>query len=130
MSTPAPPSLLVFVYNADGGVLNGLKDLFVKTVSPQRYDCQLCAVTYSLTGMKREWRDFVGTLGTRAEFLHRDEWVARTGQVGVPLSAAFVMVNGEPQPWLSAGELRACTSLHDLMALVRRRLPDVGEQSG
>ena len=117
-----PPSLL-FVYNADSGVLNGLKDLFIKTLTPEKYECQLCAVTYGFAGMKREWRGFLATLGTDAEFLHRDELATRHGLTGVALPAAFMLAAGQPQPWLSAEQMGACRSLEDLMALVQRSPP-------
>jgi hypothetical protein len=117
---------LLFVYNADSGVLNGLKDLWIKTVTPQRYDCQLCAVTYGLTGMKREWREFVEHLGAPVEFLHRDELADRYGLKGVTLPAAFVVAGGPPLLWLSADQLVACRTLADLMTLVRRELTTGG----
>ncbi|PTA69707.1 hypothetical protein [Deinococcus arcticus] len=112
---------LVFVYNADGGVLSGLKDLWHKTVSPHTYDCQLCAVTYGPLGMRREWRTFVQGLGAEVTFLHRDELRARHGLTGVPLPAAFVEQGGGLRPWLGAEDLRAAHTLDDLMALVQAR---------
>ena len=133
---PTPP--LLFVYNADSGVLNALKDLWIKTVTPERYECQLCAVTYGPTGMKREWRRFVAGLSSEVlsanraaddgleapvGFLHRDELAARYGLTGVPLPAAFLLVDGQPQPWLSAEQLNACRSLSDLKTLVQNSLP-------
>ena len=128
---PTPP--LLFVYNADSGVLNALKDLWIKTVTPERYECQLCAVTYGPTGMKREWRRFVAGLSansaagdgpeTRVRFLHKDELAAQYGLTGPPLPAAFVLVGGQPQPWLSAEQLNACRSLSDLKTLVQNSLP-------
>ncbi|WP_102128535.1 hypothetical protein [Deinococcus planocerae] len=122
MTAPAPAPL-VFVYNADGGVLNGLKDLWVKTVRPEEYDCQLCAVTYGLTGMKREWRDYVRGLGRDVRFLHRDELRDQYGVEGVPLPAAFeVGPGGALCEWIPASEMRAAASLADLMRLVKARL--------
>lgn len=119
----ASPRPLIFVYNADGGVLNGLKDLWIKAVRPQDYDCQLCAVTYGYTGMKREWRDYVRGLGVDVRFLHRDELRAEFGVSGVALPAAFeVAPDGSLREWLAASELRAASSLGDLMDLVRVRL--------
>jgi hypothetical protein len=47
---------LIFVYNADSGILNAIKDLIHKNVSPETYPCSLCAVTYDNLGMKREWK--------------------------------------------------------------------------
>lgn len=117
------PPLLLFVYNADGGVLNGLKDLWVKTVRPEEYDCQLCAVTYGPTGMKREWRDYVRGLGRDVRFLHRDELREQYGVQGVPLPAAFeVGPDGTLREWISSREMRAAVSLEDLMRLVGKRL--------
>ncbi|WP_216317548.1 hypothetical protein [Deinococcus aestuarii] len=122
MTAPAPVPL-VFVYNADGGVLNGLRDLWVKTVRPGEYDCQLCAVTYGVTGMKREWRDYVKGLGRDVRFLHRDELRDEYGVQGVPLPAAFeVGPDGTLREWLPASQIRAAATLDDLMRLVKARL--------
>ena len=112
---------LIFVYNAESGILNGLKDLWVKTVAPRSYDCQLCAVTYGFTGMRREWRDFVGDLGRDVTFLHRDELAARFGLENVALPAVYTLEGGTPRLWLSAAELRACPTLEALMARVKQR---------
>lgn len=117
---PAPPPLL-FVYNADGGVLNSLKDLWHKTVSPQTYDCQLCAVTYGPLGMRREWREFVRGLGTEVKFLHRDELQEQYGLSGVSLPAVFEQTPEGPRVWLSAQDVRGARDLEALMELVERR---------
>ncbi|WP_221090435.1 hypothetical protein [Deinococcus aquaedulcis] len=114
---------LVFVYNADGGLLNGLKDLWHKTVSPHTYDCQLCAVTYGPLGMRREWRTFLQGLNAQVTFLHRDEVRAQFGLSDLPLPAAFVAQGGQLRSWLTAEDLRATPTLDDLMALVQRRWP-------
>ncbi|THF70073.1 hypothetical protein E7T06_09210 [Deinococcus sp. Arct2-2] len=124
MTQPAP---LVFVYNADGGVLNGLKDLWIKTVRPQDYECQLCAVTYGPLGMKREWREFVRRLGPNVRFLHRDELRAEYGLDGVPLPAAFeVQSDGTLREWISAAEMRSFGALDDLMGAVGSRVQGSG----
>ena len=117
-----PPPALLFVYNADGGVLSGLKDLWHKTVSPQTYNCQLCAVTYGPLGMRREWRDFVRGLGAEVTFLHRDELREQYGLSGVPLPAVFEQTGEGPRVWLSAEEVRGAGDLEALMRLVERRL--------
>ncbi|KEF35058.1 hypothetical protein RDMS_03240 [Deinococcus sp. RL] len=119
---PAERPVLLFVYNADGGPLNGLKDLWHKTVSPQTYACSLCAVTYGPLGMRREWRDFVRGLGREVRFLHRDELAAEFGLRNVPLPAVYELrPEGTLQEWLPASELRAVTTLKDLMRRVAER---------
>ena len=50
---------LLFVYNADSGKLNALKDAIHKVVKPSTYPCSLCTVTYGNLGMKRTWKTFI-----------------------------------------------------------------------
>jgi len=45
-------SKLIFVYNADSGLLNAMKDWAHKIVSPETYPCSLCALTYNNLGMR------------------------------------------------------------------------------
>ncbi|MPY65528.1 hypothetical protein F8S09_02315 [Deinococcus sp. SDU3-2] len=119
---PAERPPLIFVYNADGGALNGLKDLWHKAVSPQTYACSLCAVTYGPLGMRREWRDFVRGLGREVRFLHRDKLAAEFGLRDVPLPAAYEQrPDGTLGEWLPASELRAVTTLDELMRRVAER---------
>jgi len=119
------PAPLIFVYNADSGVLNGLKDLWAKTVHPETYPCSLCAVTYGPLGMRREWREYVRALGHEVRFLHRDEWQgqAEFGPVPVALPAAFqVGPGGVLREWISAAEMGQVRTLEELMRLVAARL--------
>jgi len=110
---------LIFVYNADGGILNMFKDLIHKNVSPETYPCSLCAVTYDNLGMKREWKQFVSNLGREVEFLHRDELAKEHGITNISLPAAFVhcMKDG-PKLWLDSEKMDSCKSLEDLQQLV------------
>ncbi|CAF4071854.1 unnamed protein product [Rotaria sordida] len=73
---PAPSSRnrLVFVYNADSGFLNMLKDWTHKIVRPSTYNCRLCALTYGNTGMHKKWHAFISNLSFDTVFLHRDEF--------------------------------------------------------
>lgn len=114
---------LIFVYNADSGILNGMKDLIHKNISPETYPCSLCAVTYDNLGMKREWRKFVSRLGRDIEFIHRNELEKKYGVTKIPLPTAFTKCMGEdPQLWLSAEMMNSCNSLEDLKQLVTNHL--------
>ncbi|MBD2769474.1 hypothetical protein IC235_16415 [Hymenobacter sp. BT664] len=114
---------LLFVYNTDGGLLPGLKDLFHKILSPATYPCSLCAVTYGATSMQPEWKAFVQGLPVPVEFLHRDEFARAYPQWrGQALPAAFAAAEtGELTPFIEAPEMDAA-DLNQLMALVRARL--------
>jgi hypothetical protein len=113
---------LIFVYNADSGLWNGLLDFAHKIVLPRTYACRLCAVTYGNTGMRTAWREFVHGLGVPVLFLHRDELHEQFGKdvKDVALPAAFIQEdNGKPlRVWIAADEMNACTSLEDLMKRV------------
>ena len=113
---------LVFVYNADGGLVNSLLDWTHKTFSPGTYACNLCALTYSPFGMRQRWQDFLATLGEPVEFLHRDELSERYGLTGVPLPAVFRRMDERLEPWLDVETINGVKSLEVLERLIRERL--------
>jgi hypothetical protein len=117
------PQRLLFVYNADGGRLAGLKDMFHKILSPATYACSLCAVTYGATAMRPEWKEFIQNLPVPVDFLHRDEFVRGYPQWrSYPLPAAFAVAEtGELTPFIEAAAMNAA-DLNGLMELVRARL--------
>lgn len=100
-----------------------VKDLIHKNISPQTYPCSLCAITYDKLGMRREWKQFIGQLGRRVEFLHRDELEKEHGITDIPLPAAFIhCMDEDPELWLDAGMMDSCKSLEDLKQLVTSNL--------
>ena len=113
---------LIFVYNADSGILNSLKDWAHKIVSPETYACSLCALTYDNLGMRRPWRAFIKELGYDVEFLHRDELAEQYGIREVNLPATFILENGKPKLWIKSDAMDACGSLDDLQNLVTHKL--------
>jgi len=71
---------LIFVYNADSGILNLLKDAAHKMLRPGTYPCSLCALTYGAVSEKRRWRQFRNNDGRTMRFLHKDEFEAEFNQ--------------------------------------------------
>jgi hypothetical protein len=115
---------LIFVYNADSGVINGLIDMGHKVISPQTYACSLCGVTYGLLGMKPRWRRFVQGLGRPVRFLHRDELAHEYGEREDALPAVFEEREGALRLWMTADEMNAATTLDALEEAVRLRLAE------
>ena len=113
---------LIFVYNADSGFLNAMKDWAHKIISPETYPCSLCALTYDNLGMRRPWREFVDGLEYEVEFLHRDELREQYGIQDVALPTAFIFQNDKTKPWLNSDVLDTCKSLDELQALVTQKL--------
>ena len=113
---------LIFVYNADGGAFNGLKDILHKTIAPGSYECALCAKTFAFSGMRPEWKQAVAGLPLPAEFWHRDAfraaYPARSGQT---LPVAFSAdAAGQLTPFISTQEMNEL-SLSDLISVTQKR---------
>ena len=113
---------LIFVYNADSGLLNALKDWTHKIVSPETYPCSLCALTYDNLGMRRSWRNFIEAREFDVEFFHRDELEEQYGIRDVPLPAAFVQQEGKLNLWMNSDEMDACQSLQELQDSIQTKL--------
>lgn len=119
---------LLFVYNADSGLLNAALDTLHKALSPATYACSLCAVTYGATSMRPEWRTFLRHLPVPAVFLHRDELRQHYPSLrSEPLPAVFRR-EAATAPWqvfLSAEELMPL-DLPGLIRLLKERLRVAG----
>ena len=64
---------LIFIYNADGGMVNGIVDAMHKTLSPSTYACSLCAITHGVFTMSPQWRAWLKAAQVRTEFHHRND---------------------------------------------------------
>lgn len=116
---------LLFIYNADSGLLNTAKDFVHKIVSPETYECNLCAVTYGNIGMKGEWKSFIEDLDYPVEFLHRDEFEDKYAFDRADYPSALVKRNGNLEYFITAEEMNELTSLGDLISLVQKRVVDL-----
>lgn len=65
---------LIFVYNADSGLVNTMKDIGQKLFSPQSYDCLLCSLTHGTFREHPEWKKYRQNAAVEMLFLHRDEF--------------------------------------------------------
>ncbi len=65
---------LLFVYNADSGLLNTAKDIGHKLFSPATYDCFLCSLTHGTFRENPQWKTFRQNSNSEMVFLHRDEF--------------------------------------------------------
>lgn len=67
---------LIFIYNADSGALNLLKDGLHKLFRPRSYPCKLCQLTYGALAEKQRWKAFCKSRSGEMRFLHKDEFEA------------------------------------------------------
>ncbi|WP_440953057.1 hypothetical protein [Methanococcoides sp. FTZ1] len=113
---------IIFVYNADSGLVNEMKDYIHKIVSPSEYECNLCAITHSNTGMKGEWKSFVNDLPVPVVFLHRDEFHEKYNYPGVSFPCVYLERGQRLDLLVASDEINECNNLDDLEALVKDKL--------
>ena len=65
---------IIFVYNADSSLFSLTSDFVKKIVTPDKYECSLCMITYGAIGMKKDWKKFIDTLPYELSFLHKDQF--------------------------------------------------------
>lgn len=112
---------LVFVYNADSGLLNTLSDIAHKALSPQTYRCRLCALTHGRLRMRQEWKTYLEGLGVACEFLHRDELAQRYGIRDAQLPAVYRRHGRELRLCLDHRAIAACRSAEALQGALGAR---------
>jgi hypothetical protein len=118
---------LIFVYNADSGIFNELKDYVHKAVSPSTYGCNLCAVTFGALGMKNDWKSFIEGLDLPVEFSHRDEFSERYPSMDAQFPAAFVKKGSDISLLIAHTEINKAKSVDDLIQLVSRKAKELGK---
>jgi hypothetical protein len=114
--------VLIFVYNAESGLFNTLSDVAHKILSPETYACNLCALTHTAFGMRREWKEFLESLDARLEFLHADELRDRYGLAGLPLPAILRKRDASLEELMDAAAINSCRTLDELKQAITARL--------
>jgi len=112
---------LIFVYNANSGKINAMKDYFHKVVSPKTYDCNLCALTYDVLGMKSEWKRAIEKTGLTTKFLHKDELVKKYS-LDYELPAILLNEEDKIRILLCAKEINKTNNLNELIRLLNKKI--------
>lgn len=118
---------LVFVYNADSGILATMKDPVSRMAASGKDSCNLYAVTFSPVGMKKEWKRFIHNLGIPVRFLSRDHFMSEFRTVTVTFPAAFMQTGKDLFLFISTDEINRYERLEDLISLVQQRLSEFRE---
>lgn len=114
---------LIFVYNADGGMLNAIMDSAHKLFAPTTYQCALCAVTHGLVGMRTEWKEYMRTFPYETRFYYRDGFAKDWPGMGDALPAIFFLAPARDLKILIAkSELESVGSVAQLASLLGRRI--------
>ncbi len=113
---------LIFVYNADSGLINTVKDFWHKALRPSTYQCNLCQTTFGTFGAKKEWKSFISDLGIDSEFLHKDEFVEKYDVKDAKYPSAYILKNGNLTVFITQEEMNEVTTITEMEELVSSKL--------
>ncbi|MHA2289158.1 MAG: hypothetical protein ACXABG_10260 [Promethearchaeota archaeon] len=113
---------LVFVWNADSGIINTIKDFWHKALRPSTYQCNLCQTTFGAFGAKKEWKTFIQDLGIDSEFLHKDEFLEKYSVKDAKYPSAYISKNGTLTVFISQEEMNKVETLTEMEELVSSKL--------
>jgi len=114
---------LIFVYNANSGLISGLIDFAHKNLSPNTYECNLCAVTYGNLGMKKEWKDFLRSLDYNLEFLHKDELYKKYPEKNITsFPVVFIQTDKNIEVLIDTESINKAKSVNNLKTLVLNKI--------
>ena len=113
---------LIFIYNANSGVINLVKDFWKKTLRPSSYECNLCFQTFGAFSMKKDWKAFIKNLDIETEFLHKDEFQKKYGLIDAKYPSAYIYENGNLRLLISDDEMNSVKSLDEMEVLVLSKI--------
>jgi hypothetical protein len=111
-SGAAAPARILFIYNADTGILAAMLDSLRKLArSPEA--CALCSITHGIAAKRNEWDRIECQFGLPTSYYHRDELPAGSTRfleqekLALPV-VLFEREDGGFQLAVTAGQLREC----------------------
>lgn len=114
--------ILVFVYNADSGAINLVKDFWKKKLKPSSYECNLCMQTFGTFGVKKDWKKFINSIEIDTKFLHKDEFEEKYGILDAKFPSAYLNEDEKLTLIISSDEMNSAKSLDEMEALVRSKI--------
>lgn len=115
---------VIFVFNADSGKLNTMKDSIKKIFKPNTYECKLCNVGYGTFGMKSGWKDFTNnsTNDIPINFLHRDEFKEKYPEIMGEFPCAYSLRDGHLELLISKDEIDSINNEQELIDLSKNKI--------
>ena len=116
---------LIFIYNVNSGVVNELIDFAHKIVSPETYDCNLCAISYGAFSMKKKWSTYIETLPFKSTFTYKDKF-SKNRYSNLKFPSIFIRSNEKLDEIISATEINEIKNLDQLIGLLNQKLYQQG----
>ncbi|MGB5698520.1 GTPase [Muriicola sp.] len=115
---------LIFIYNADTGLKNGLFDIAHKIFNPSTYECRLCELTFGTFREKRLWKNFRLEHTVQMEFLHKDEFLKTYASKFMPAYTFPIILEAtahDLEIFMTTKELKAMSDTQDLIAAINQK---------
>ena len=116
---------LIFVYNADSGISNAVKDCLHKLFSPKTYPCKLCDLTYGVFSERTTWKKFRKSSTAEMIFLHADEFYTQYRSKFLPkyeFPIVLIQYNSDLEIFLDKGTMDECENLDAFISVIQSRL--------
>ena len=113
---------LVFIYNADSGLMNSVRDYFKKKRSPETYECNLCMQTFGSFSMKKDWKSYIKDLDIDTDFLHKDEFEKKYDVKNAKYPSTYLQNGSSMKIFISVDEMNKVKSLDEMKELVSKKL--------
>lgn len=120
---------LIFIYNADAGLVNVALDIAHKVLSPDTYSCNLCMLTHDTFTERSAWQAFRESYSVPMEFLHKDEYEQKVnGQNSLKLKKTYSYPiilkedQGQIDIFIDTVELNQIKDVNRLINTIQERL--------
>jgi hypothetical protein len=120
-----PIEKLIFIYNADTGLKNGLFDIAHKIFNPGTYDCRLCELTFGTFTEKKLWKNFRLEHAVQMEFLHKDEFLTSYASKFMPAYTFPIILEATAyhlEIFMTPAELNALSDTQALIDAITQKL--------
>ena len=105
---------LIFVYNANSGMLNTLLHVAHKIISPSTYECNLCALTYGAFTERDLWKKFREESDNELVFYHKDEFEQTYNKI-FTYPIVLMEESGKLTEYISTEKINATSDVKDLI---------------
>ena len=113
---------LIFIYNAEKGPLNSFIDFVHKTISPETYSCNLCAITHSFKKRKK-WSEFIENFHLKIDFYYRSDLEKHNLLKYVnQLPCCLIKIKNKHKVLINRNEMNALRSEDELIKLMKLKI--------
>ena len=118
---------IIFIYNANDGVINSLYDYAHRKISPSTYSCNLCFITYDNWQRNEIWSQYLSDLPMEVDFLYKDSiYKFSEFDIGFKLPIILLKEKGDISVLIKMDDINKCKNEIELIKLLDQKLISSG----